>query len=90
MNILQMEVYECSCTYGNMIEVMDDKGKLIEVGLDDQDFTFTLNVRICDDCIHYGDFYKPECRECRISGKGNQNNHMKKKFKVGDGNSEAS
>lgn len=67
--------YECSCTYNNMIEIVDDSGELIQVGLDDPGFTIMLNVRTCDGCSIYGDFYKPECGECRISGKGKDNNY---------------
>lgn len=79
--------YECSCTYNNMIEVLDNNGKLIQVGLEDPDFTFMLNVRTCDGCGHYGDFYKPECRECRISGQGDKNNYSDKSEKLIDKNS---
>lgn len=76
--------YECSYIYNNMVDVLGNDGKLIHVGIEDTDFTFLFNVRTCDGCNHYGDFYKPECRECRISGKGIRNNYVKKKFKVGD------
>jgi hypothetical protein len=69
--------YNCTDTYGSMIAVLDNHNEPIKVGLDDPDFTFMLNVRTCDGCIFKKDMYLPECRECRISGKGNINNYSK-------------
>lgn len=37
------KTYECSNTYQNMIDVMDNHGEMIKVDLDDKDFTFILN-----------------------------------------------
>lgn len=35
--------YECSNTYQNMIDIMDNNGEMIKVELEDKDFTFILN-----------------------------------------------
>lgn len=37
------KTYECSNVYQNMIDVMDNHGKMIKVDLADKDFTFILN-----------------------------------------------
>lgn len=75
--------YECTNAFGRFstdaaVEVVCDNGNMIMVDINDSDFTFMFNVRTCDGCIYNGDFYKPECRECRIIGKGNFNNYTMK------------
>lgn len=42
-NFTAYETYECSNTYQNMIDIMDDNGEIIKVELEDKDFTFILN-----------------------------------------------
>lgn len=37
------KTYECSNTYQNMIDVMDNNGEMIATELEDKDFTFILN-----------------------------------------------
>ena len=37
------KTYECSNTYQNAIDIMDDNGEMISVELEDKDFTFILN-----------------------------------------------
>lgn len=37
------KTYECSNTYQNVIDIMDDNGAMIKVELEDNDFTFILN-----------------------------------------------
>lgn len=67
--------YDCGTLDGNMIEVFDENNEKILVGIDDEDFTFMFNIRTCDGCSRYGDFYKPECRDCLVIGNGSQNNY---------------
>jgi hypothetical protein len=37
------KLYDCSNVYNNMIDIMDNEGKMIKVDLEDKDFTFILN-----------------------------------------------
>ena len=37
------KTYECSNTYQNAIDIMDDHGEMIKVELEDKDFTLILN-----------------------------------------------
>lgn len=38
--------YECTNTYQNMINIIDNYGEAVKVSLDNKDFTFILNPRI--------------------------------------------